>query len=107
MSPRSDTSPSSNGSIRTGQPSAVHTQTSSTATSRCQRQLLMPEKDLARHTSERGGLAVPLVTGQHGCQFSALSHHAGALDWAEAQVMAARDDPAARVALISRTYDGP
>jgi hypothetical protein len=30
-----------------------------------------------------------------------------ALAWAEAQVAAARDDPAARLALIDRTYNGP
>ena len=32
---------------------------------------------------------------------------AAALSWAEAQVAAARDDPAARLALIERTYQGP
>jgi hypothetical protein len=32
---------------------------------------------------------------------------AGALAWAEAQVAAARDDPAARLALLARTYHGP
>jgi len=31
----------------------------------------------------------------------------GALDWAEAQVAAARDDPAARLSLLARTYHGP
>ncbi len=36
-----------------------------------------------------------------------MSHHAGALAWAEAQVAAARDDPAARLALLARTYHGP
>ena len=36
-----------------------------------------------------------------------MSHQAGALSWAEAQVAAARDDPAARLALIARTYHGP
>jgi hypothetical protein len=36
-----------------------------------------------------------------------MSHQAGALAWAEAQVAAARDDPAARLALIARTYRGP
>src|SRR5688500_1506134 len=36
-----------------------------------------------------------------------MSHHAGALAWAEAQVAAARDDPAARLALTTRTYHGP
>ena len=30
-----------------------------------------------------------------------------ALAWAEAQVAAARDDPAARLALLARTYHGP
>jgi len=38
---------------------------------------------------------------------SALSHDASALAWAEAQVAAARDDPAARLALLARTYHGP
>ncbi|HVG96794.1 MAG TPA: hypothetical protein VNK05_07840 [Chloroflexota bacterium] len=33
--------------------------------------------------------------------------HVGARAWAEAQVAAARDDPAARLALLSRTYHGP
>ena len=32
---------------------------------------------------------------------------ARALAWAETQVAAVRDDPAARLALIARTYDGP
>jgi hypothetical protein len=32
---------------------------------------------------------------------------AGALAWAEAQVAAVRDDPAARLALLARTYHGP
>ena len=36
-----------------------------------------------------------------------MSHHAGALAWAEAQVAAARDDPAERLALLARTYHGP
>jgi hypothetical protein len=36
-----------------------------------------------------------------------MSHHAGALAWAEAQVAAARDDPAARLALLARTDHGP
>jgi hypothetical protein len=30
-----------------------------------------------------------------------------ALAWAEVQVAAARDDPAARLALLARTYHGP
>ena len=37
----------------------------------------------------------------------ATRHPAGALAWAEAQVAAARDDPAARLALLVRTYRGP
>jgi hypothetical protein len=37
----------------------------------------------------------------------AMSHQAGALAWAETQVAAARDDPAARLALLARTYHGP
>ena len=36
-----------------------------------------------------------------------MSHHAGALAWAEAQVAAARDEPASRLALLARTYHGP
>ena len=36
-----------------------------------------------------------------------MSHHGGALAWAEAQVAAARDDPAERLALLARTYHGP
>ncbi len=36
-----------------------------------------------------------------------MSRHGGALDWAEAQVAAVRDDPAARLSLIDRTYHGP
>ena len=38
---------------------------------------------------------------------SAMDDHAGALAWAETQVAAARDDPAARLALLVRTYRGP
>jgi hypothetical protein len=37
----------------------------------------------------------------------ALSEDRDALAWAEAQVAAARDDPAARLALLARTYHGP
>jgi hypothetical protein len=37
----------------------------------------------------------------------AMSEHLDALAWAEAQVAAARDDPAARLALLARTYHGP
>ena len=36
-----------------------------------------------------------------------MSNHARALVWAEAQVAAVRDDPAARLALLARTYHGP
>jgi len=36
-----------------------------------------------------------------------MSRQLGALSWAEAQVAAAGDDPAARLALITRTYHGP
>jgi hypothetical protein len=36
-----------------------------------------------------------------------MSEHRDALAWAEAQVAAARDDPAARLALLARTYFGP
>jgi hypothetical protein len=36
-----------------------------------------------------------------------MSHHAGALVQAEAQVAAVRDDPAARLALMSRVFHGP
>ena len=37
----------------------------------------------------------------------AMTAHEDALAYAEAQVAAARDDPAARVALVERTYHGP
>ena len=36
-----------------------------------------------------------------------MSHHAGAIAWAEAQVAAVRDDPAARLALMARLFKGP
>jgi hypothetical protein len=36
-----------------------------------------------------------------------MSNQAGALAWAETQVASARDDPAARLALLERTYHGP
>jgi hypothetical protein len=36
-----------------------------------------------------------------------MNEQGGALAWAEAQVAAARDDPAARLALLDRTYHGP
>lgn len=36
-----------------------------------------------------------------------MSDHAGALAWARAQVVAVRDDPAARLALMARVFHGP
>jgi hypothetical protein len=36
-----------------------------------------------------------------------MSDHAGALEWAEKQVAAVRDDPAARLALMARVFHGP
>jgi hypothetical protein len=36
-----------------------------------------------------------------------MSEYLDALAWADAQVAAARDDPAARLALLARTYHGP
>jgi hypothetical protein len=36
-----------------------------------------------------------------------MNEDSSALEWAEAQIAAARDDPAARLALIDRTYHGP
>src|ERR687895_553733 len=36
-----------------------------------------------------------------------MSHHTGALAWVEEQVAAARDDPAARLALMARLFHGP
>src|SRR5919201_4853821 len=38
---------------------------------------------------------------------TSMNHHAGALARAEAQVAAVRDAPAARLALLARTYHGP
>jgi hypothetical protein len=40
-------------------------------------------------------------------QYPAVSHPAGALASAEAQVAAVRDDPAARIALMARLFHGP
>jgi hypothetical protein len=37
----------------------------------------------------------------------ATRHHPGALAWAEAQVAAVRDEPAARLALMARVFSGP
>jgi hypothetical protein len=42
-----------------------------------------------------------------GYHYSAMSHHAGALASAEAQVAAVRDHPAARLALMARLFHGP
>jgi hypothetical protein len=39
--------------------------------------------------------------------YPGMSHQAGALAWAGLQVATARDDPAARLALLARTYRGP
>jgi hypothetical protein len=36
-----------------------------------------------------------------------MSEYRDALSWAEAQVATARDDPAARLSLLARTYHGP
>src|SRR4051794_37886519 len=36
-----------------------------------------------------------------------VSREVSALEWAEAEVAAVRDDPAGRLALIDRTYHGP
>jgi hypothetical protein len=49
---------------------------------------------------------VALVLGEW-LSLLAMSHHAGALALAEAQVAAVRDDPAARVALMARLFRGP
>ena len=40
-------------------------------------------------------------------QYASMSHQAGALASADAQVAAARDDPAARIALMARLFRGP
>jgi hypothetical protein len=47
------------------------------------------------------------VSSGNGYHYSAMSHHAGALASAEAQVAAVRDDPAARLALMARLFHGP
>ena len=47
------------------------------------------------------------MSSGYGDHLRAISQHAGALAWAEAQAAAARDDPAARLALLARTYHGP
>jgi hypothetical protein len=49
-------------------------------------------------------VAATRTTGYH---YLAMSLSSGAFAWAEAQVAAARDDPAERLALIERTYNGP
>ncbi len=48
-----------------------------------------------------------VVSGSHEHYSLAMSHPAGALAWAEAQVAAVRDDPAGRLALLKRTYHAP
>jgi uncharacterized protein YbjT (DUF2867 family) len=53
--------------------------------------------ELNRHFRIRKGPAQPRQ----------VNRDAGALDWAEAQVAGARDDPRARLALLERTYRGP
>jgi hypothetical protein len=47
------------------------------------------------------------VSSANGYYYSAMSHLAGALASAEAQVAAVRDDPAARLALMARVFHGP
>lgn len=47
------------------------------------------------------------MSGQGGAVGGQGGAVEGALGWAEAQVAAARDDPAARLALLVRTYRGP
>jgi len=44
---------------------------------------------------------------ESGARFASMSDHASALVLAEAQVAAARDDPAARLALMSQVFHGP
>jgi hypothetical protein len=48
-----------------------------------------------------------LLVPEREISYPAMSHQAGAVAWAETQVAAARDDPAARLALLARTYHGP
>jgi hypothetical protein len=47
------------------------------------------------------------LSSANGYHYSAMSHDAGALTSAEAQVAAVRDDPAARLALMARVFHGP
>jgi hypothetical protein len=47
------------------------------------------------------------LSSANGYHYSVMSHHAGALASAEAQVAAVRNDPAARLALIARLFHGP
>ena len=42
-----------------------------------------------------------------GCHYPAVNDDGSALAWAEARVAAARDDPAARIALMARVFGGP
>jgi hypothetical protein len=58
---------------------------------------------IARVMPRDGGDLVSL--NWHGG--TADAHPASAAEWAAAQVSAVRDDPAARVALVNRTYRGP
>jgi len=48
-----------------------------------------------------------LEEGQDGYRYSRMTEEGSALAWGRAQVAAVRDDPAARLALIARTYHGP
>src|ERR671911_615777 len=48
-----------------------------------------------------------LHVAQGRSRFRPMSHNAGALASAEAQVAAVRDDPAARLALLARLFHGP
>jgi hypothetical protein len=47
-----------------------------------------------------------IVPGER-TRLPAISHPADAIAWAEAQVAAVRDDPAARLALMARVFHGP
>ena len=47
------------------------------------------------------------MSSANGYHYLPMSHHAGALASAEAQVVAVRDDPAARLALMARLFRGP
>jgi hypothetical protein len=47
------------------------------------------------------------LESSYGNHYSDMSDHATAHTWAEAQVAAARDDPAARLGLMARVFHGP